>query len=232
MLKEWKLIEGQTIAIDSFKIRAVNSLKNKFNQSKIDRYKDYIDNKIKEYQDQLDHQDEGTNKENIEHKINYQREKKTAYVALENQLNQSGESQISTVDPDAKAAVLHRNIVNVGYNVQAGCDEKHKLFINAQTGSVNDTNARADMAIEAKDLVGEDQVDELADKGYTTGLEMDRCTKNGITTYCSPKEHSSPDNGLYPMKDFEFNPEKDRYMCPQKQTLHTNGKYYKRETIK
>ena len=30
MLKEWKLIEGETLAIDSFKIRAQNSLKKKF----------------------------------------------------------------------------------------------------------------------------------------------------------------------------------------------------------
>ena len=45
MLKDWKLIDGQTIAIDSFKIRAQNSLKNNFNQKKINRHIEYIDNK-------------------------------------------------------------------------------------------------------------------------------------------------------------------------------------------
>ncbi|MCK4288532.1 MAG: hypothetical protein KAW86_04960 [Bacteroidales bacterium] len=34
MLKEWDLIGGETIAIDSLKIRAQNSLKNNFNQKK------------------------------------------------------------------------------------------------------------------------------------------------------------------------------------------------------
>jgi transposase len=34
LLKEWTLIEGETIAIDSFKIRAQNSLKNNFNDKK------------------------------------------------------------------------------------------------------------------------------------------------------------------------------------------------------
>ena len=44
------LIDGQTIAIDSFKIRAQNSLKNNFNQKKIDRHILYIDQKIEQYQ--------------------------------------------------------------------------------------------------------------------------------------------------------------------------------------
>jgi transposase len=38
LLKEWELIEGETIAIDSFKIRAQNSLKNNFNEKKITAY--------------------------------------------------------------------------------------------------------------------------------------------------------------------------------------------------
>jgi len=54
-------------------------------------------------------------------------------------LKDSGQKQLSKVDPDARSVVLHRNIINVGYNVQAGSDSKHKLFTNAQTGSVNDT---------------------------------------------------------------------------------------------
>jgi len=53
LLKEMNLIDGKTIAIDSFKIRAQNYLKNNFNQKKIYRHIDYIDNKINEYQQQL-----------------------------------------------------------------------------------------------------------------------------------------------------------------------------------
>jgi transposase len=48
MLKEWKLIDGKTIGVDSFKIRAQNSLKNNFNEKKVKRHIDYIDKKIAE----------------------------------------------------------------------------------------------------------------------------------------------------------------------------------------
>jgi hypothetical protein len=34
LLKDWELMEGDIIAIDSFKIRAQNALKNNFNQKK------------------------------------------------------------------------------------------------------------------------------------------------------------------------------------------------------
>ena len=228
LLKEWKLIDGQTIAIDSFKIRAVNSLKNNFNQSKIDRHIDYIDEKIQEYQNQLDLEDDPLTRSKIEAKIDYQQGKKDNYLHLEKQLHESGQSQLSTNDPDARGVILHRNIVNVGYNVQAGCDSKHKLFINAQTGSVNDTHALADMAIEAKELLQVQTMDTLTDKGYTTGEELDKCDKHGITTYSAPKDNSSPDNGRYSNKAFAYDEIQDTYTCPQGKILTTNGRYYKK----
>jgi transposase len=54
LLKQWDLVEGETIAIDSFKIRANNSLKNNFNENKLKRHLEYIDARIKEYEDLLD----------------------------------------------------------------------------------------------------------------------------------------------------------------------------------
>ena len=122
--------------------------------------------------------------------------------------------------------MLHRNIVNVGYNVQAGCDSKHKLFVNAQTGNVNDTNALADMAIEAKELLGLDKMKTLTDKGYTTGAQIAKCEKNNITTYSSPKEHSSQKNGLYSMNIFQYDKDNDTYICPDGQIMITNGTIY------
>lgn len=228
LLKEWRLIEGETIAIDSFKIRAQNSLKNNFNQRKIDRHIDYIDNKIQEYQQQLDEEDDALTEQAIKDKIKHQESKKENYKAIEQELKDTGQKQISKIDPDAKAVVLHRNIVNVGYNVQAGCDAKYKLFVNAQTGAVNDTHALASMAIEAKELLKKKHINTLTDKGYTTGLELQKCKENNITTFSSPKEHSSPNNGLYPMKIFEYDPQEDTYTCPVGETLITNGNIYKK----
>ena len=230
MLKEMNLISGETIAIDSFKIRAQNSLKNNFNQKKIDRHLEYIDGKIAEYENRLDQYDdiEDNQKEEIQDKIGWQQEKKEYYKSIEKELNESGEAQISKTDPDAKSVILHRNVVNVGYNIQAGCDGKHKLFINNDTGTVNDTHALADMALDAKELLGIDKMNCLTDKGYTTGVHIDTCTKNGITTYSSPKAHSSHNNGLFDMQIFDYNKENDTYTCPAGALMQRSGKIYKK----
>ncbi len=226
LLKEWELIEGATLAIDSFKIRAQNAQKNNFNQKKLDRHIAYIDDKIKEYQDQLDQGDGDVGEQEIETKIAYQKSKKERYRNIEKKLQESGESQISLTDPDARSVILHRNIINVGYNVQAGCDAKHKLFVNNDTGSVNDTHALSPMALDAKELLGVESLDVLTDKGYTTAKHLDICTKNGITPYSSPKDHSSHHNGRYPMVDFRYDAIKDTYTCPADQVLATNGSIY------
>jgi transposase len=229
MLKEMDLISGETIAIDSFKIRAQNSLKNNYNQSKIDRHLDYIDRKIDDFEKELDAEDPcNTEKELLEHKKAVLEKRKKEYKNIEKQLNESGELQISTIDPDAKSVVLHRNVVNVGYNIQAGCDSKHKLFINNNTGSVNDTHALADMAIDAKEILGVEKMNTLTDKGYTTGVHIDTCANNNITTFSSPKEHSSQNNGLYDMQIFEYDKEQDTYTCPAGELMKSGGVIYKK----
>jgi hypothetical protein len=103
--------------------------------------------------------------------------------------------------------------VHVGYCIQAGYDARHELFVNNDTGTVNDTHALSSMALDAKALLGVENMDTLTDKGYTTAKHLDICTRNGITPYSSPKEHSSQHNGLYPMIDFVYDGEKDTYTC-------------------
>lgn len=226
LLKDWELIKGEVIAIDSFKIRAQNALKNNFNQKKINRHIEYIDRKISEYNNALELADKQEEKQVLINKINTQETKRKNYKNIEKQLHQSGASQISLTDPDARSVILHRNIVNVGYCVQAGCDAEHKLFINNDTGSVNDTHALSPMALDAKELIGIEAMDVLTDKGYTTGIQIDICSNNGITTFSSPKAHSSTKNGLFDMQVFVYNPKQDTYTCPNKQTLTSTGNVY------
>ena len=129
LLKDMDLLDGQTIAIDSFKIRAQNASKNNFNQKKIDRHIDYIDNKIQEYESLLDAEDNKDEQEKLASKIAYQQGKKANYQHIEKELKQSGDTQISLTDKDARSVILHKNIINVGYCVQAGCDSNTICFL-------------------------------------------------------------------------------------------------------
>jgi transposase len=225
LLKEWKLIEGDTVAIDSFKIRGSNSLKNNFNESKLKRHLDYIENQLKEYEAALDASDKEEDKKELEKKISRRKEKQAHYEQIKTALIESGEDQISLTDPDSRSVILHKNIINVGYNIQASSDAKHKLLVEYDTGNVNDTHALSSMAIQTKEILGVERMKVLADKGYHTGEELDKCQKNNITTYVSPKAPATKDIGLYPITSFIYDKEKDCYTCPQGHSMNTNGRW-------
>jgi len=226
LLKEWNLIEGETVAIDSFKIRGSNSLKNNFNESKLKRHLDYIENQIKEYEAALDANDKEEDKKELEKKIAERKEKQAHYEQIKTTLIESGEEQISLTDPDSRSVILHKNIINVGYNIQASSDAKHKLLVEYDTGDVNDTHALASMALQTKELLCVENMKVLADKGYHTGEELEQCKKNDITTYVSPKAPSTKDIGLYPITSFIYDTEQDIYICPQGNAMHTNGTWH------
>jgi transposase len=226
LLKEWNLIDGHTVAIDSFKIRGSNSLKNNFNEAKIKRHIEYINNQIKEYEAILDKNDSEDDRKETEAKLHERKEKRTEYTRIEEKLKESGEEQISLTDPDSKSVVLHRNIINVGYNIQASSDSKHKLLVEYDTGDVNDTHALAPMALKTKELLRVDKMNVLADKGYHTGDQIQKCTDNNITTFVSPRDPSTKDTGLYPVTMFSYDKESDTYTCPAGSILLTNGNWY------
>ncbi len=226
MLKEWKLIDGETVAIDSFKIRASNSLKNNFNSNKLKHHIEYIDKQINNYETLLDTCDSEEDRKEAEAKLAERREKKQKYTRIQKDLQESGNEQISITDPDSRSVVMHRNIVNVGYNIQASSDSKHKLLVEYDTGDVNDTHALAPVALSTKELLKVERMNVLADKGYHTGDQIQQCIDNNITTFVSPKEPSTKDIGLYPISMFTYDKESDTYTCPQGSILRTNNNWY------
>lgn len=226
LLKEWNLIEGETVAIDSFKIRGSNSLKNNFNEKKLKRHLDYIENQIKEYEALLDSNDKEEDKKELDKKIEERKEKQAHYEQIKTALIESGEEQISLTDPDSRSVILHKNIINVGYNIQASSDAKHKLLVEYDTGDVNDTHALSPIALQTKEILGVKRMNVLADKGYHTGEELKQCDENYITTYVSPKAPATKDIGLYPITSFIYDKEQNIYCCPQGNAMHTNGTWH------
>lgn len=226
ILKEWELVEGKTVAIDSFKIRGNNSLKNNFNEKKLNQHLEYIENQIKDYESQLDQADKQEDKEQIKTKLKERKEKHRKYQQVKESLIESGQEQISLTDPDSRAVILLRNIVNVGYNIQSSSDAKHKLLVEYDTGGVNDTNALSGIALDTKKILNLKAMNILADKGYHTGAELSKCKEENITTFVSPKAPATRDIGLYPLSSFTYDPSKDVYVCPQGNQMTTNNTWH------
>ena len=236
------LIGGKLVAIDGTKVRAMNSKKNNYNNKKIERHVEYIDNKVKEYMSQMDEQDHGENdgegkitKKELKEAVKKLKERRQKYTNLADELKRTGQDQISTSDPDAKQMLIRGAITEVAYNLQAAVDEKNNLVVHYQATQNNDRNALHATAMKAKKAMGVSKIEVLADKGYHNGGQLDKCMKDDITTYVPPSEHvhnasiPTPD---YLVEKFNYDEQTDAYTCPQGQLLKTNGNWYNKHREK
>lgn len=231
--KQLELYGKDTVAIDGSKFRAQNSKKNNFNQKKIEQHLQYIESQNEHYLKELDKADAAVSKmdrKEIEDKLESLAARKEKYESLDKELKASGELQISTTDPDARALPLHMNIVEVGYNVQTAVDDKHNLIVNYEVTNCKDNDTLSSMAIEAKsalDLGPDEILTALADKGYYTGEQLEKCHQNNVDTLVSPKKNgNSKKDARFQKNKFEYAIEADVYICPEGKALKTNGNYY------
>ena len=229
LAKHFNLIGGTLIAGDSTKFRAQNSKKNNFNQKKVNRHLEYIENKLNEYNQSLSEND-GDDKEQLEQEIKKQNKRKTEYKKIEKQLNNTGEPQVSTSDPDSRQMIIRNNITEVAYNVQTTVDSKNNIPIDYKVTNHNDSKAMGNMLQRAKSILRTNDFTALYDKGYHTGSEFDIAENLGIDVMVSipatPKSSQAPDPA-YNVENFIYNQDDNTYTCPQGHILTTNGTWHK-----
>lgn len=220
------LIGADLIAGDSTKLRAQNSKKNNFNEKKIARHLERIKNKLAIYEKDLAEAD-GDNKPLIEAKIKQQEARKTGYEAMSAQLKASGETQISTSDPESRLLITRNNITEVGYNIQTSVDAKNNLLIDFKVTNQNDSNAMGGMLRRAKTILKKNDFTGLYDKGYHTGSQFEYAQNLGIKTLVSiPAVASHAPDTAYDVENFSYDKEADHYVCPAQEILSTNGRSY------
>ncbi len=184
LAKHFNLIGGKLVAGDSTKLRAQNSKKNNFNPKKIEQHIAYIDKKLEEYSKILASEDKDSISEpqrtEIQEKAKTHAERKVRYEQMQQELEQSGETQISTSDPESRQLITRNNITEVAYNIQTTVDAKHNLLIDYKVTNQNDSKAMGGMVRRAKTILQNDDFTALYDKGYHTGSEFDYADKQSI----------------------------------------------------
>jgi len=235
---------GKTIvAVDGSKFRAVNSKKNNYNQNKIDKYSQWIAQKISGYLTELDTLDAAENKTAEEFQVQQTKikegleklkERKIKYELLQQQLDATSNKQVSTTDPDSRSILVTKAIVEVAYNVQNAVDDKHNLIVHTQATNTNDGKALHKAATQAKqnlNLKNEDALILLADKGYHTGAELQQCQQENIITHVAYKEQPSVKHIAteYLSENFIYDKSTDSYTCPAGATLTSLGTWHNKK---
>ena len=131
---------------------------------------------------------------------------------IEAKLIETGETQISLTDPDARS-MMTRGSGIVGYNVQTAVDAKHHLIVEHEvTNTGSDRDQLSGIAKKARTAIGTKELTALADRGYFNGKEILACHEAGIATLVPPtKTSNAKADGRFDKADFIYEPEKNEY---------------------
>ena len=232
LCREMGLLTTASVAIDGSKFKAVNNRDRNFTRAKVERRRAQLEESVARYLSQLDTTDLqepsetlAQKTERLKEKIAKLEEEMAKLAAIEKRMLAAPDQQISLTDPDSRSmATSGCGSGVVGYNVQVAVDTQHHLIVTHEvTNSGSDRAQLANVAMQAKAVLGTDELDAVADRGYFNSPEILACHEAGITvTLPKPLTSGAKSRGRFGKQDFVYLPAEDVYRCPAGQHL----KYY------
>jgi len=223
------LLATASVAIDGSKFKAVNTRDKNFTRGKVERRRAQLEESVARYLAQLDTADRQEPSEELAAKTAHLRDKLVKLesamqrlAAMEKLMLGSHDQQISLTDPDSRSmATSGRGSGAVGYNVQVAVDTDHHLIIAHEVTSTGSDRAQlANIASRAKDVLGVDKLEAVADRGYYSGEEILACDMAGITvTLPKPMTSGMEAKGRFGKQDFVYLSDEDVYRCPAGEKL-------------
>jgi transposase len=131
-------------------------------------------------------------------------------------LKESGETQLSRTDADARLLTKNGQTV-AGYNVQVAVDAKHKLIVASEVvNDGNDTGQLHTMAKAAKAVLGVETLQAVADVGYYNSGALKACEDDGIVAYVPQPDKAGrlAAQGRISHEAFIYDVAADAYRCP------------------
>src|SRR5260221_2392092 len=176
LCRRLELFGEASVAIDGSKFQAVNARDRNFTRAKMQRRLEQIDESIARYLSQLDSADRQgptvpeAKITRLNEKIATLRQEIQRLNALNAQMMQSEDKQISLTDPDARSmATSGRGSGIVGYNLASAQDTKHHLIVSHEVTNVgHDRDQLSTMAGQAKTAMGVAGLNDLADSRLFT----------------------------------------------------------------
>jgi transposase len=229
LCREMDLLTLASVAIDGSKFKAVNNRDKNFTRAKMERRLAQIDESVARYLSQLDTADLQEPSEALAVKTAHLKDKLAKLAseverlkAIEKEMLASPDQQVSLTDPDSRSmATSGRGSGVVGYNVQVAVDTKHHLIVTHEvTNTGSDRSQLANMASQAKDVLGADYLDAVADRGYYNSPQILACEQADITvTLPKPMTSGAKSDGRFGKQDFVYLPTEDVYRCPAGEKL-------------
>lgn len=182
-------VEWGFASIDGSKFTANNSKDNNFTKNKLDDRIKWLNGHTDEYlrllreadeEEDLDEQSDSLSKEELENKLKEAEERLARYKQYQQMMEESGASQLSLTDADAKL-MKNKNGFAVAFNPQTAVDSNTHLIRDFNmTNQVTDHGMIEPTMAQIKKETPDSIVEAVADKGYENTDDMLACLENGI----------------------------------------------------
>lgn len=226
--RQLKLLAHASVAVDGSKFKAVNNRDRNFTPHKLEQRMRQVEESIERYLSALETADRTqpvdleVKTARLQDKLTSLRQQMKQLRAIESKLQQQPDRQLSLTDPDARSmATSGRGTGMVGYNVQMVADTKHHLIVAHDVTNVgHDRSELWPMAKQAREAVGKEKLEVIADRGYFSGTEILACEQAGIKTLVpKPMTSNSRAEGRFSKLDFIYIAKEDEYLCPAGERL-------------
>ena len=190
---ELHLLGKKSFAVDGTKIRASNGKKRSFTPQILEKKLDYLreqEQKIEEYLSHMDRADEEEKQhvrileldirpQDMPEKLTQIRERIGKYEGYQKRMQETGEDQIQETDPECRT-IHTKEGLQPAYNIQTVVDEKHHLIASFDTTNANTDQGQLDrMAEQTKQELKIESAEFIADKGYESREDIEKCVMHG-----------------------------------------------------
>lgn len=222
--RQLNMFTDAVVAIDGSKFKAVNSKENNYTPKKLQFHIDRVERHIDDYLQQMDNADKEAENDAddtpIKEKIAWLKKRLSELKALEVEVNNHPDKQLSTTDPDSRLLKTQGMTRAVCYNVQSAVDTKHHLIVAHEVTNKQDRGQLCSMGKQAQVALGQDAVAVLADKGYYSGPDIKATQDAGMTPLVPKGDTSASEKkGIFNRALFKYDADKDVYICPANQVL-------------
>lgn len=218
------LFGAELVAVDGSKFAAQNNPRKAFTTAQVEREAKRLDERIGKYLAELDAGDAEEETQvgsgDTRAALAALRDRRADVAQALGLMKAMKLSQVTLTDPDSRLMRAGGGGSVVGYNVQIAVDDRHGLIAHhAVTQDVSDQNQLAAVAQGAKEELGCDRLQAVADSGYADAEQIKHCEDGGITPFVPHPRATNTKGDFFPKSRFVYEPEHDRYRCPAGEIL-------------
>ena len=215
------LYQKELLAIDGSKFRAVNSKANSYNRETLIKKLIRIEENITRYFEEMDQLDkcepdeQKVSKSELQQRIAELRDRQGQYQGYLDQLEQTGETQILTTDPEARV-MQSKDGFHCYYNVQTAVDEGSHLIAEYEvTNHCTDQGLLQQVADQTRGNLALETIAVVADKGYDSRRDIENCVQNGIIPHVITKYDREDRIHTLPYEEAEISEQQRQSTNPQ-----------------